>query len=183
MPDVLHSPAPPASAASAADDDEAREGGAAQSEIEREATLAVEPLSDRGRNGGDAGRVPAGRHDDVEHDELPGLGDRRQQEQGGRGGGEAGQEHGARPEAADRFGDAREQHGAQQIVRGNDRRDEAGRPAAGALQFDEVDAVGIEAEAPGEHGRHEAGEDDAPGGRRRVRSRVQRHDVPAITNG
>ena len=126
--------------------------------------LCVEPLADGGGDRRQAGGVPARRHQRIEQRELPRRLDRRQQQQRDGGDGKAAEEDHARAEAADRPGDARQQQGAQHVVAGDDRGDQPGRPAARLLQLDQVDAVRIEAEAPGEHGRQKAGEDDPPAG-------------------
>ena len=144
--------------------DQARHRGAAQRQIERETALVVEPLADGGGDRRQAGGVPARRHQRVEQRELPRRLDRRQQQQRDGGDGKAAQEDHARAEAADRPGDARQQQGAQHVVAGDDRGDQPGRPAARLLQLDQIDAVRIEAEAPGEHGGQKAGEDDPPAG-------------------
>jgi hypothetical protein len=111
----------------------------------------------------------------VQHDELPRRRDRGQQQQRSAGRAKAAQEYRARPEAADRVGDARQQQRAQHVVAGDHRGDQAGRPAVRLLQLDQVDAVRIEAEAPGEHGGDEARKDDPPAGGRRLSADCKGH--------
>ena len=157
--------------------------GAAQRQVQRQAALAVEPLADGRGDRRHAGGVPARRHQRVQHDELPRRRDRGQQQQRSAGDGEAAQEHRARPEAADRIGDARQQQGAQHVVAGDHRGDQPGRPAVRLLQLDQVDAMGIEAEAPGEHGGEEAREDDPPAGGRRVDACCEGQGICALRIG
>ena len=156
---------------------QARDRGPAQRQIEGEPALGVEPLADGGGDRRQAGGVPARRHQRVEEGELPRCVDRRQQQQRDGRDGKAAEEDHARAEAADRPGDARQQQGAQHVVAGDDRGDQPGRPAARLLQLDQIDAVRIEAEAPGEHGRQEAGEDDPPAGAAGHRSGLRAADV------
>ncbi len=141
---------------------DAAETRAVQREADRHAAPRVEPETERVGDHAEAHAGPAEREHAVGEIELPRLAHLAERDRGNRGGRGAGDQAIARAERPHGFGDKGDDQRAEQIEEGGGARDQRCGPAAGTMQFGEIDALAVEAERPAEGRDQEADGDDAP---------------------
>ncbi len=144
------------------DDHHAAEARAVEGEADGEPAPLLEPQAQDVVDGAEAHGGPAERHDEIGGDQLPGLGHERQGRRRARKRGRAEQHAGGDAEAAERVVDEDHQQRAEEVARPCWRRRSATPASRAGAELGQIEAVAVEAEAPGQQGEHEAGRDHPP---------------------
>ena len=152
----------PVSDSSSRNEDDAAAGRAVEGEAEREPAAPFEPGVQHGRDHHRAHAGPADRHQRIGEIELPGRLHQCQQHGRRAERRQPAQDQRPQPDAGEQIVGEDDEHGGQEKREGAGRGHQRARPAMGALELGEIDALAIEAEAEHEEGHQETGQHDAP---------------------